>query len=205
MFILGLLHRCAAIPCRGCLKRASAAAVQCRAAPQGLSMLVRASAVDHGWSFEVQSTATEQQCLGLRPKTGRRGAWLNVGGILASLFSSLGLPRRPALLYALLLLEVSVPQWEVHRREQPSTFQRRSTVVSRRPLFQPCPEKRPMRARTHSRSPVAAAATQEIDIARGSLCGSLLLSRHRCACLLRTADLVPVQNTLGGPGTAHCR
>ena len=34
-------------------KRASAAAVQCRAAPQGLSMLVRASAVDHGCSFAL--------------------------------------------------------------------------------------------------------------------------------------------------------
>ena len=62
MFILGLLHilrfgGCVLIPCRGCLKRASAAAVQCRAAPQGLSVLVRASAVDHGGSLPVLRAA----------------------------------------------------------------------------------------------------------------------------------------------------
>ena len=83
MFILVLLQYCGSrllYPMPGCLKLASAAAVQCQAAPQGLSVLVRASAVDHGWSFEVQSTATGQYCLRLRPKTRRRGAWLTVGG-----------------------------------------------------------------------------------------------------------------------------
>ena len=84
MFIFGLLHKCGSrllylvvyctvlqfvlvIPCRGCVKRASAAARCAGAAPRCLLVLLLAFAMDHSWSFEVQSTATRNNGLGLRP------------------------------------------------------------------------------------------------------------------------------------------
>ena len=69
------------IPCRGCVKRASAAARCTGAARRWSLVLLRCFAMHYCMNFGAQSTATGQQCLGLRPKTGRRGAWLNVGGI----------------------------------------------------------------------------------------------------------------------------
>ena len=84
MFILGLLHKSVrragylcfvaavqlfvlVILCRAAQKRASAAAVQCRAAPQGLSVLLRCFAMHYCMNFEAQSTATRNNGLGLRP------------------------------------------------------------------------------------------------------------------------------------------
>ena len=63
-----------------CLKRASAAARCTGAARRWSLVLLRCFAMHYCMNCGAQSTATGQQCLGLRPKTGRRGAWLNVGG-----------------------------------------------------------------------------------------------------------------------------
>ena len=55
------------IPCRGCVKRASAAARCAGAAPRCLLVLLLAFAMHYCMNFEAQSTATRNNGLGLRP------------------------------------------------------------------------------------------------------------------------------------------